>query len=283
MGDQLQSLADNVAASFESGELWGGQIWLSVRQWGRAIDTRSVLPAGLHIGVGAAYIRSSNKDLGEIASNVPVITAIDVPVGGAVFDTHVKAGPTQSFGFHLPANDDGYDQPEMERIRNRVHGRKIFSVEGPRANHLIRLAAPIEPWVHDASRVLLLQARALELIATVSSLVSGELADEARSNDIKHAYRTREILESALASTHKLADLAQKNSVSERFLTHAFRLTFGESIGEYLTRRRMEEAHRFLNDGLSVNEAAFRVGYKANALSTAFRRYYGYPPSQIAK
>ncbi|MEM0929002.1 MAG: AraC family transcriptional regulator [Pseudomonadota bacterium] len=281
MQDDLRSIAENTGTSFEASSLWSGSIWLSARLAGPRSYSQSYLPPGLHIGVGSANISSFSDRLGGFATSSPVITAMHVPEGGVTFDTHVQPGSAHSFGIHLPPSEDEEQHALVSRIQRAVEGRKLAIIEGPRANQLMRLVAPVEPWFDDASRGLLMQSRALELVASVSALIDGSLEIVARRTEIKHACQVRDLVEEDLSAEHRLDNLARKSSISVRSLTSSFRQTFGESIGQYLIRRRMEEAHRLLSEGLSVNQTAYQVGYKPNALTTAFRRHYGYPPSQL--
>lgn len=83
----------------------------------------------------------------------------------------------------------------------------------------------------------------------------------------------------AAPSLRELADLCQ---LSVRQLTRGFRASRQCSIGEYLTRNRIEHAKRLLATDISIKEVALSLGFTTPAnFSTAFRRATGETPRQF--
>ncbi len=63
-----------------------------------------------------------------------------------------------------------------------------------------------------------------------------------------------------------------------------FENTFHLSPGRWLTRRRLKEARRLIENGEKPLEVYLQVGFKnLSHFSTAFKREYGFPPSQLAE
>jgi len=92
----------------------------------------------------------------------------------------------------------------------------------------------------------------------------------------------RELVETDFAEPHSLGSLARAAGMSRLHFAHVFRELMGVSAYAYLLRRRLEAARKRLNDGASVTEACFAVGF--NNLShfiRAFRQHFGAPPSRI--
>jgi YesN/AraC family two-component response regulator len=69
---------------------------------------------------------------------------------------------------------------------------------------------------------------------------------------------------------------------SQNYLGQLFKKEKGVSISEFVTRRRVEEAKRFLREEyLSVSEVAYRVGFNDNHyFCTVFKRLTGVTPRE---
>jgi AraC-like DNA-binding protein len=96
----------------------------------------------------------------------------------------------------------------------------------------------------------------------------------------------------ALAALHRdparpwtVAALARACAVSRSTLAARFKATVGQGPLEYLTRWRIELAARQLREGGStLASVAHSVGYGSeSALSVAFKRVLGVPPSHYRK
>lgn len=88
-----------------------------------------------------------------------------------------------------------------------------------------------------------------------------------------------------LGSRLRVADLAAEACLSEAHFTERFRAQAGLSPWQYVLRRRLEAAHRLLQDShLPLSEIAALTGFtNQSALSRAFRRAFGHPPSQLRR
>lgn len=73
--------------------------------------------------------------------------------------------------------------------------------------------------------------------------------------------------------------MARLCGVTERTLRRRFGEGMGRGLGEWLRRRRMEEARDWLARGLTVKEVSGLVGYgSVAALERAYWRYWGVWP-----
>ncbi|MBQ1558305.1 MAG: helix-turn-helix domain-containing protein, partial [Pseudomonas sp.] len=65
----------------------------------------------------------------------------------------------------------------------------------------------------------------------------------------------------------------------------AFRSRNGTTIAAYLRRQRLARAYQAMRQqGLSVEDAANLAGYEhLSSFSAAFKREYGFPPSQARR
>ena len=63
---------------------------------------------------------------------------------------------------------------------------------------------------------------------------------------------------------------------------HDFDSIFHLSPQRWLTRRRLQEARRLMEEGAKANDVYMKVGFKnLSHFSTAFKKQYGIPPSQL--
>ncbi|MCS4504756.1 hypothetical protein KBTX_03373 [wastewater metagenome] len=103
-----------------------------------------------------------------------------------------------------------------------------------------------------------------------------------RGRDWRLLERVREYLDEYPGEPHTLKALAGLACMSPSTLRAKFRRAYGRSVFDYLRERRLEQAHRALRDGLSVQQAANRAGYRhATNFATAFRQRYGLTPSAV--
>ncbi|WP_413616242.1 AraC family transcriptional regulator [Halomonas cupida] len=88
-----------------------------------------------------------------------------------------------------------------------------------------------------------------------------------------------------LSSQLKVADLAAVACLSETRFTERFRMQTGLSPWQYVMRRRLEASRQLLQRShLPLSEIAALTGFShQSALSRAWRRAYGHPPSQLRR
>ncbi|MEM9261057.1 MAG: AraC family transcriptional regulator, partial [Bacteroidota bacterium] len=86
-----------------------------------------------------------------------------------------------------------------------------------------------------------------------------------------------------MEDVYTLTTLAQTFGTNEYALKRNFKKVFGTTVFTYWTQAKMETARGLLlAEGLPVKEVAYRVGYKnPQHFSSAFKRYFGYSPSQL--
>ena len=152
---------------------------------------------------------------------------------------------------------------------------------GEVARRLSGLRFPIDPWFSGDARELMFQAKAMELVAVVAEALKDGRKQTIRSLDARRAEAVKEYIEAHLSIDLRLGTIAANVGISARLLTNAFRQVFGLTVGDYVLKRRMEEAARLLSCGMSVKETASQVGYTPNALSAAFKKYFGYAPNHL--
>ena len=92
---------------------------------------------------------------------------------------------------------------------------------------------------------------------------------------------TLELIHAAPEHAWSIGELARKVGMSRSSFAGRFKSLVGETPMQYLTRWRMHRAAHYLRtEGLTVFQAADRVGYESSAtFSKAFKRYIGSAPA----
>lgn len=94
--------------------------------------------------------------------------------------------------------------------------------------------------------------------------------------------RLRRMLESAPERDYTLAGLAAQAAMSPSSLRSKFRQAYGCTVFDYLRDCRLDLARRYLLEGHSVQQAAWKAGYQhPTNFSTAFRRRFGLSPGHV--
>ena len=141
---------------------------------------------------------------------------------------------------------------------------------GPAAPSLRRLDR--EMHADDSAAPLAMASAAIELLADAvrADAPSGRPAWVARLIDR---------IESDLACAPTLGHLAAEIGLHPAHVSRVFRRACGETLGEYVRRRRIEEAERALASDLSLAEIAAQAGFSDQAHFTrVFRRHFGVSP-----
>jgi AraC-like DNA-binding protein len=106
--------------------------------------------------------------------------------------------------------------------------------------------------------------------------------DTLSSKHLVKVLAAREIIDSDIANPPTAQELSQRVGVNVTTLRINFRLAFNNSIGGYIHDRRLDKARAILRtQAPSITDVSRSVGYtNATAFATAYRKHFGYPPSQ---
>ncbi len=155
------------------------------------------------------------------------------------------------------------------------------------------------PWTFDppAYEALLARVEALEALNRVPSLenrlnqivgttglLKSMFSTSARHQVNERVARVRVYLETHYREPVRLGDLAEMVGMSEQRLSYAFDRAYGVRPMNFLIMRRLEEAHRLLEEGALVKDAADAAGYDdALYFSRLFKKHYGCPPASVRR
>lgn len=135
------------------------------------------------------------------------------------------------------------------------------------------------------ARRLFAQAKALEYLGLLVDLLH---AEETTVHQGRHKRKIRELHEYLLSLNGRLPTLnrlAADFGLSAKQLNIEFKAEFGQSIFEYVTTNRLEQAHdALLESTMPMKVLSERLGYShVNHFITAFKRKFGYSPGSLRR
>lgn len=150
----------------------------------------------------------------------------------------------------------------------------------------VGLRQSLSQWLDNepsAGTSLLAEGLALQLLAGAMPAAPPGVGRHTRSRDGDRLAQVHHLIQSRPGDAHTLASLARTACMSSSSLRGKYRKRYGRTIFDHLHQCRLELAHRLLKDGGEVQEVAFCVGYRhPSNFATAFRRYHGIAPRDIA-
>lgn len=102
----------------------------------------------------------------------------------------------------------------------------------------------------------------------------------AKSNLVK---QVQELIASNLGQETSVKTIADKVFLHPVYLSKVYKLETGESLGDYITRMRMEQAHYLLKQSnKKIYEITAELGYQnPQYFSKIFKKYYGMTPQEF--
>jgi AraC-like DNA-binding protein len=127
------------------------------------------------------------------------------------------------------------------------------------------------------------EAALIELLGALSQH-AGERAPRGRSGARADVLRVRRLLESHVAATHSLSELAAVAGVHPVTLVRLFRAEFGLPPRAFLLERRVELAQTLLASGVPLAEASARCGFfDQSHFQRHFKRVTGLTPREFSR
>jgi len=123
----------------------------------------------------------------------------------------------------------------------------------------------------------------INALATVFGDAITAVRDTRQFTDHLDTADVREHIDHYYQEAISLETLARQFLVSKEHLSRCFRKAQGETVNAYITRRRMETAHRLITrEGLEIKEVAILTGYSELAyFYRVFKKHFGAPPAQL--
>jgi AraC-like DNA-binding protein len=133
-------------------------------------------------------------------------------------------------------------------------------------------------------------AKANELLYVSLNDAQQNVVDDHRvphgsDSDQRLINQARDLLESQFAAPPRLSVLARRVGMNHTKLCALFKCRFGESVFDFVRRRRLEHAYDLLTQsGQQVRQVATAVGYRHHSTFTAaFTRHFGVTPKRARR
>ncbi|GMQ61964.1 response regulator transcription factor [Vallitalea maricola] len=107
-----------------------------------------------------------------------------------------------------------------------------------------------------------------------------------RYNEIKETEKpivdlAKEYIDVAYREEISLSDVAERFFISKEYLSSSFKSHYGITLGNYILKRKMEEAVKLLEKGNAHKEISKHLGYKdVTYFYKVFKKYYGCTPGE---
>lgn len=150
-----------------------------------------------------------------------------------------------------------------------------------RAHQLLERDAELPPLLQRLQR----ESFALDLASDILRGIDAPPEKRLGGHLERCLLRLKDWLDSGEADNLSIAELARQLGTNPVDLQNAFRARNGITIAAYLRRQRLACAYQAIRQqGLSVEDAASLAGYEhLSSFSAAFKREYGFPPSQARR
>ena len=250
------------------------------------IRSEGIIKAGLFLTVVLEGSGSGGPRKGanrfRYTNNTIVVMALREPT---------PCGGDAPRGAHMRAVSIAFPSSSLESLglRNEfldlfgAHDRAAF-VASLKASPRVQAIAMemLSPKIEGRTGQLLLSAHATEILARAMFALRGKDDIDAVTDQKRMRLQAvGDLIKSDLRHPWTIAELARHAGLGRRSFNAQFRRMYGVSASDFLRTSRLATAHDALAHlGLSVNEAAYAVGYANPAnFSTAFRKHFGYVPS----
>lgn len=178
-----------------------------------------------------------------------------------------------------------YQEEAFERLANALRSEtKILQL--PPSGRLLSLVNQMLDHPYEGGLGnMFLEGCALSFMAELGHVVKGgkgrRLTSGLSRQDYDRTQELRKILDDHIVNPPSLNALSRQLAVNVTTMSKQFSQVFGMTIFKYVGRRRLEIAQALLQaNELPVSQVGYRVGFNnPGAFATAYRRHFGYAPS----
>ncbi len=133
------------------------------------------------------------------------------------------------------------------------------------------------------AKMMFFRSQITTLLAHYFGQLSMNAEEKIPDQDRSKLEQAKNILTTHLDNPPSLTELSKEIGLNTYKLKKNFKELFGVPVFKYLQNERLNKAHHLLrNDNLSIQEAAWQVGYDSlSSFSNAFSKKFGFRPSEI--
>lgn len=135
-------------------------------------------------------------------------------------------------------------------------------------------------------KYMYLEGKVLELFFNIINQITNNTKvldkDLFSKSDLKGIEEVKKIIDYDISKIISIKDLSRLGHINECKLKSGFKKIYGKTVHTYVVDLRMEYALKLLEDGVYINEVAYKVGYSdSSSFSRAFKKRYGFSPKYI--
>lgn len=238
------------------------------------------------------------EDMGQLNLKGPICSVLHTAEGMAEAEWYNGSAPegwvtiscSRRYLLQLLDNDIGHIPLSLRRYLDGGYPEwffEAFQLTPPMARCLMEI--PTIPYTKAIGKIHL-EAKIVELVCMfLYSLCDDRTTEQLpvllRARDIEAIHEARQILLERLADPLNVNQLSLSLGINRKKLSYGFKHVFQQTISEFLFQQRMQMAQELLSEGkMSMERVAQAVGYDHAAnFSTAFKRCFGVPPTQLKK
>ena len=181
-------------------------------------------------------------------------------------------------------------EQEAELFAELLHelvNPKDHYVEGPSFYMSPQMQSVVDEVFHinyeGKARMMFFRSQMTSLLAHFFGQLSIMSDDSIPPDERERLQQAKDILNKNLDSPPSLSELSREIGLNTFKLKKSFKEVFGVPVFKYLQNERLNTAHNLLrNQGLSIQEAAWQVGYDSlSSFSNAFSKKFGFRPSEV--
>lgn len=185
---------------------------------------------------------------------------------------------------NLPSNCSDVLSPFFRRNKgekNRIPGNVA------KKYHLDRLFNELLGYLkaEDETNNILAFSRVLEILVVINKIITKELTSN-DSNIIRNS-KVNDILKYLNSNYTKdisITDVAKKFNLDRSYLSRLFKSQMGMSVWDYVIMRRIYLFNYLINDNSSMEETAYRVGFKNYSnFYRLYKKYMLMTPTEFKK
>lgn len=155
-----------------------------------------------------------------------------------------------------------------------------------RVLHNLLFSLLYEKELADADSQFLSRLIVMQLMVHLSRFLSHSRIPEPSHREARYAstLKVYEYINLHFREQIGVSSLAEQFYMDKNTLTRQFKRTIGLTPGEYIRRKRLENARQLLQSGTGAQEAGYQSGFSDySAFYRAFRQEYGLAPSALAE
>lgn len=142
-----------------------------------------------------------------------------------------------------------------------------------------------EASIGDFFSELLKECYVTQLLCQVYRLLSPQKSacyqiSEGHQIDVQRlVYDVTHYIDANIGSLQNLKKLSDEFGYSYAYISKVFSQQMGQSLHNYYTACRFEKARKFIQEGMTITDAAQIVGFQSiHAFSRAYKKYFGFCP-----